>query len=702
MSRISTSTSPTSSFTSALYGVCLRCSLAPRNPYQTLGGVQIGSGSEDVVVRDNTIIGGAGNGVTLGSDIGDIEIEAMPPDDLPEVEPVRISHEFDLVRGKLLVDDTTIGGMTIVFDDGTGGTYSIPVDAAGSFSGKMPPGEYTVAVSDPAYVVVSVEPLGEGAYYVFLRERPIPPDQPGGDDLLAFIYRASIEANHIANMGFSGIGAPRYVASDEAIGELRAVMKGRTNLLLMLQVYMLTGTITGFVVDLTIYRNRITRCLQNAPLADSDAFAVERALGGISLALCDGVTIEENIVEDCGSGAQTPVCGIFISFSIDVTIRENHVLNNGQDRRAERAIGDFVRNAGQDTLVADVSPSVGRVGNANPRYAADYNRYRVGTAAGAFTTNIPTIEFGRGPRAGILLPICMSTNIFAGGAAKESSGDFNTQGLTGVATGRHAARIDGNYVVQPFGKSLFVGAAGSLSLTDNQLVSDQALPRELDALAGGISGRLAANFVLGEVDMFASNVMVVDICPGAYLVDMLAALGVGSTKKGTTASAIPFGFADGNVLFMGNQIKQGNAGARPTVVTIFSMDDVSFADNQIDVLNASNIRTTCVVLGVTARTSNNRMKEPIIIPRGGVDGAANPSLRFSLLEIGLGMGAMINNQGHYCFKLFSPSPQAVAFANMSLLPHLLACDEKMVEPLPGTVAEVMLVLMRASATFAHS
>ncbi len=301
--------------------------------------------------------------------------------------------------------------------------------------------------------------------------------------------------------------------------------------------------------------------------------------------------------------------------------------------------------------------------------------------------------------------------LFAGGAAQKATASLNAQGLTGAAEGRHAARIDGNYVVQPFGKSLFIGAAGSLSITDNQLISDRALPRDLDALAGGLSGRFAASLVIGPVDLFAANVMVVDICPGAYIVDTLKLLARDVFDQGNEvpieefeASPIPFGFPDGNVLFVGNQIKQGDAGARPTLVTVFSMDDVNFVDNQIDVLNATDVRTTAIVFGVTARAANNRMKEPVLLAlRRSAAGAINRATaqRFSLVEVGLLAGGMVNNQGNYCLKLFVGTNNGAQTANIGLLASVMGCDEQLVEQLPEEFTRGMLLLLTVSAAFAQ-
>lgn len=692
----------------------------PKKPVQTLGGIQIGSGSEAVIVRQNLISGGAGNGITLGSDIADVDLDDFDPlpgqdDEFPEV---RVKHDLDFISGKVLLDDNAIGGMTIFFDDGQGGVFSFPVNADGFFEDKLPPGEYVVTISDPQYGVVQVEPLGDGRYIVILKKREQVPEFPeGGEDLLAFIHEVTIEANRIANMGFSGIGAPRFVSSDDALRDLAFAIRNSTSRQFLLLVYMATGTITGFVVDLTIYRNTITRCLLNAALSNADQFVVERALGGISLALCDGVNIEENVVQNCGRGAATPVCGIFISFSIDVTIRENHILNNGQDRRAEQVIEQILTPPKQTIKAGPAQPSMDAAAGAtekvslNNRHSvysknqAAYERYRLSEATGNFAINVPDIEFQRGPRAGILLPMCLSTNIFAGAALRKATANLGAQGLTTVAEGRHAARIDGNYVIQPFGKTLFIGAAGTLSITDNQLISDRALTRELDALAGGLSGRIAANFKLGDLDIFASNVMVVDICPGAYLVDVLRPQdGIRRDAVGSTAfpmTPIPFGFPDGNVLFAGNQIKQGDAGARAVMVSVFSMDDVNFVDNQIDVLNATAIQSTVVVFGVTTRAANNRMKEPYFlgiesVPGAGLRGFGN----YSLIEVCFSAGGMVNNQGHYCFQLVVyDTSRGKESANISLSGHMRFCDD-IVIPWPDEISQLILPLMVASVNFA--
>ncbi|NOG51789.1 MAG: hypothetical protein HND48_21920 [Chloroflexi bacterium] len=70
---------------------------------------------------------------------------------------------------------------------------------------------------------------------------------------------------------------------------------------------------------------------------------------------------------------------------------------------------------------------------------------------------------------------------------------------------------------------------------------------------------LAASMVIGEIDLFASNVMAVNLAPGGYAPDLLAIIKSTFDDKNTPLEAIPIplGFPDGNVLFAGNQVKQG-------------------------------------------------------------------------------------------------------------------------------------------------
>ncbi len=686
-------------------------------PFQTLGGIQIGSGSERVFILENRVTGGAGNGITLGSDIADFDMTPSDPVN-GDFEDVFFDHDFNEIKGMVQLDGSAIGGMTIFFEDSQGQVFSSPVAADGTFRMKLPRGRYRVYVSQTGLGILDVEFLGGGAYLFIVekREQENAPFPLGGADLLAFIYTVRIEGNTITLMDENGISSPRFTSSDFAVlaGGLRTPSQGRSQLQMMLVVYILTGTITGFVVNLTITENTITRCLRNAPpLNNNGQFTLDRALGGIALSLVDGVIIDENVIEDCGAGAERPICGVFLAFAVDATVRDNHVLNNGQDTRLlDQAIDvtsvmtdpftpTMDKSSGAGTVETRASTGSPNTINYMSLNQTEYAAFRQNEAMVNLETPI-ILELERGPRGGIVIPICFSANMFAGGTIPDTSKRMLKDNpataasrrkkagalgdVTDSARGRYAARIDGNTVVQPFGKALFLGAAGTVSITDNQFTSDQALERVIDAGAGGITGVLAAAMVLpmqdvpelngdiiGGIDYFGSAVMVVNITPGAFVIDALKAriTDVKDQGTGTLSNAavtrIPFGFPDGNVLFVGNQIKQGDALARGTMVGIITMDDVNFSDNQVDVLNADNIFSTTALLGITVRSVNNRFKEPVHLTTSSqIPGTDRQLRRHSLIHFAISAGSMVTNQGHLCFLQFSSSSAPSLFANQSI------------------------------------
>ncbi|GEM_PF-1394620 len=729
----------------------LRLKFAP----QTLGGIQIGSGSEQVLIRENRIIGGAGNGITLGSDIADIDLEGDTGerDEFPDAE---FTHSFDLIEGQLIYDNKPIGGQTIFFDGGAGQIQSFPVNADGKFIEKLQPGKYRVYTSQSEFGVAEVEPLGGGSYVFYLKERgtgdvfrPV-----GGADVLAFIYDVLIERNTISQMGVCGIGSPRFTTSDAAAASgVFHTGTVRVNLQLMMMIYMLTGTITGFVVDVTITENTITRCLLNAPpLTNFGRFTLDRALGGIALALVDGFVVDENRVEDCGAGAERAICGIYAAFAVDATVRDNHVLNNGQDTRELDALIEQVSQIESefDAAMGSVFGGGGTAGTAGGEAIpgqpyqqraylnqTQYNAFRQQDAMYTAVDTSAELELERGPRGGIVLPVCFSANLFAGGAVRETKAvsvddklsslrkvsvgkKSALSGLTSSARGRHAARIDGNTVVQPFGKALFLGAAGTVSITDNMLVSDQALTRELDASAGGISGLLASAMVLpvptldeikgtliGVVDYFGSAVAVFNLMPGAYVIDFFKLLDQ-VMEFGTTAEAnvdlsatrIPFGFPDGNILFLGNQVKQGDALARGTVVSLLTMDDVNFSDNQVDVLNATNIMSTTALFGVTVRAANNRFKEPLplLVPTP-IPGTDFKLRRHSLFQFAVS-GAMMTNQGHLCFLQMGNPATSTVLGNFAVMGGECNDQGGVNATAPKYYRLLLFTLVKIAATFA--
>jgi hypothetical protein len=172
-------------------------------------------------------------------------------------------------------------------------------------------------------------------------------------------------------------------------------------------------------------------------------------------------------------------------------------------------------------------------------------------------------------------------------------------------------------------------------------------------------------------------------------------------KDGLESVQYALGLPDGNILFTGNQIRQGDAGERGTIVTLFTLDDANFSDNQIEVLNGDEIRATAIVLGSTVRAAHNRMKEPIFPAlREALSGSdAQIVSRYSLATLNFALGNMSDNQGNYCFVTLG---NAVRMRdNLSALEAFLKCGEQQLD-IPPQVNAIFILLLALSSRFIQS
>ena len=134
---------------------------------------------------------------------------------------------------------------------------------------------------------------------------------------LAFLYQIAIVGNRITAMGMSGIGMPRLPsATTLRAGRLSGVDSARV----------LLG---NPVVGLEIRLNLILGCLLN-PFDDAMQLEAKlHGLGGVSLGLCENVTIAENRIEANGTSAANPVCGVAVVYGEGVDVTANHIIGNG-------------------------------------------------------------------------------------------------------------------------------------------------------------------------------------------------------------------------------------------------------------------------------------------------------------------------------------------------------------------------------------
>lgn len=544
-------------YANAVWRVAL-AAFIPANPYQTLGGIQVGSGSERLALVENVVNGGAGNGITLGSDL---EAGDIPGGEVPPAKEFQIEARQGLIWGGVFLGDQGQSGVTVLLTRTTALSsagaepVSAVTDASGTFLAKTGDGVFTVSIASRALTITAVEPTESPEFGVFNRIS-VEPSQAGGSllDALAFIYDIAITGNEIANMGLSGVGVP---ALD--LRKLVEIAKGSTNtlspglLLLLAALFRRFGVLNGFVVGLTIQENHIDHCWQ-AVLDDVlQARVLLRGLGGISLGFCQDVQIGENRIEDNGRNQIAPTCGIFITYAEQAEISHNQVLNNGPvDAQAGAQLQPGIRGG----IVIRLAMA---------RSLVDLLGPRLSTGTGANSTGFTTSAV-------------FTNRVFAAAASRAGS----------LLKGRIAARIHDNLVEQPVGRALQLAAFGPLSVLDNQLNTDFSGLAQMDPIAGAV---LIANLGRSIFTVAGSQF---------------------STSTGAAATAAAaLQLPNGNVLFNNNQTALGFAGTCLTSQVILSGDDIGFDGNQSDILLAPVLRINTLLLAPTVRASDNRLKEPL-------------------------------------------------------------------------------------------
>ena len=290
----------------------------PIAPFKALGGIQILAASERFKVLDNKIVGGRGNGITLGGALPVIlTINASGP------QQQVIESTGDIIRGTLLQGGTGSAGIGLVFTSEDGVTQTVASGAGGFFNLPTRPNRYTVLVSSPGLAIENIE-VASDEFGQFHRINVIKQQAAEPDDFLAFLYEIQIDRNEISNMGLSGIGFPVVAATIPATPTTTTTVQVPSQ-----AAAALLALLGNPVVTLGIHRNHIHDCLQNPFDRELRAEANRRGFGGISLGFCENVTISGNRIDRNGTTHINPVCGVYFRFVEKVNIHHNHILDNG-------------------------------------------------------------------------------------------------------------------------------------------------------------------------------------------------------------------------------------------------------------------------------------------------------------------------------------------------------------------------------------
>ncbi len=280
------------------------------DPYRALGGIALGGASERLRVLENTVVGGAGNGITLGTMLA-------PP--TPEPDHVFTLPRESRVDGLLLGPDgkPRSGVQVTLTDTDTDESRDFVTDADGAFLFGSNPATFRVSVGAPGMLIDKLDLASNNDGQSYVLTIVLKADDQPADAQTGFLYQIAIERNTIRAMGLSGIGVA---------GVAPTPTPGRRHFNALAQAHQRLATP---VLGLEIVGNHISACLLNVFDNALRARATSQGLGGISLGMCASLAIVDNHIEGNGVSAVDPVCGIFVAYGEEVEITHNRVVNNG-------------------------------------------------------------------------------------------------------------------------------------------------------------------------------------------------------------------------------------------------------------------------------------------------------------------------------------------------------------------------------------
>ena len=265
-------------------------------PVQALGGIQIAGGSERIKVLENVIKGGAGNGITLGNVHSELPGPEESEDEIEYSAGLSIAYIVDQNEQPLegIVASAEINGNLVRHDiTNYNGEFNI------SQTNKL-------ILLTPGYKIINkkVED-GEESNKVRIYVENVVSDTR---KIPAFIYEIQIDRNEISNMGLSGIGIPRPNLIDSPP---------------------IPSQLGNLAINLSIYNNQIFNCLQPTDVQELRDEVTIKGFGGISLGMCEHLSIHGNRIKDNGVSHIYPVCGIYVADGEQVDIIHNDISNNG-------------------------------------------------------------------------------------------------------------------------------------------------------------------------------------------------------------------------------------------------------------------------------------------------------------------------------------------------------------------------------------
>ena len=531
------------------------------------GGLQIGSGSERIKILQNRIIGGAGNGITLGSSL-DISSLLEEPISREMLNPIENSSGYisGFVQNR---GGDRLKGIVLVFLKDDGKQFIITTTREdGFFNAEAEFGRYRAFSASLKYIitdVIDLRDLGFPSYQINVASFESEIDLM---EVLDAASEISIEQNFIVGMGLSGIGTPQtnLVQLLHLWAERQDLLQQHPPLVFASTLAKKFGFLSGFILSMTIHRNHISKCLRALDsLGDAlPAIRLLRGEGGISLGWCENLSICDNTIEENGPNHLHPVCGIFLSCGAQVDIVRNDIINNGPITSADTGLLN-------------------------------------------------------GIRGGIVLK--MVTSMMIGETIDDLSEGLNALISIVANMGGHAARINDNLVKQPVGRALSILANGPVSVMNNQFVVD------------------FAQNALNLPDLLAAAVLIVNLGRRAR----------NPEGESTDASLLIHALFPGHTQFGHNRTRLSVNTNSLASQTLMTFDDLSFENNQSEVLTEQKMQTLITntyLWADTLRAHFNLFDEPLV----GEDWKFLIDDRCSLWTWSQRLNHTISNQGNHCVK----------------------------------------------------
>ena len=470
----------------------------PLNPYRAPGGIRIESGAERVRIIENRIVGGSGNGITLGS---------MP--DMGRLTPSP-DEGFTIPQGSVLPPKgTTAPGKGMMPQGGMMSTRN-----PGKVTGKG--GKDISGISSSSASAKIEAAMGQGAHTVSGtpgsagKKMQVLVRTEGNEPLSGVVFslssgstgheRISAHGSFTAEADGKGdqtlsVLTPGYrIKGIDKVPSTATLQQAGTELVMKVTLEAVeedqggrVEDVLDFLYDIHIYGNTIrnmglsgigvprmdlgrdgTPSHLPTPAAASRA-SLSTPGQSLSMALISkfgflggyvvDLSIQRNQIEGCLRNSYIPstageligrgIGGISLGFCENVLIHENRIEKNGTDHN-NPVCGIYVFYGNQ----VDVSHNYIIDNGAIP---ADQTRLRSGMWAG----------------------IAM---IFATSLTRIPDPSLSR---TMVTRGGHAARIHGNVVDQPVGRPLTLGAFGPVSVVDNLFNSEISAPGIINTAVGG-------------------------------------------------------------------------------------------------------------------------------------------------------------------------------------------------------------------------